>query len=84
LAIFPDSHLLRKYGEAVARDIQQQAKLYLTIFNISGNPKLNQAKLLAWDKELKQKQLNPGTSADLTVASLFAYGFTQLLEQSYS
>jgi len=81
LAIFPDSHLMRKYGEAVARDIQQQAKLYLTIFNISGNPKLNQAKLLAWDKELKKKQLNPGTSADLTVASLFAYGFTQLLEQ---
>ncbi len=75
LAIFPDSHLLRKYGETLASDIQQQAKEHLTIFNISGNPKLYQAKLLAWDNELKQKQINPGTSADLTVASLFAYAF---------
>ncbi|MES2501494.1 MAG: triphosphoribosyl-dephospho-CoA synthase, partial [Pseudomonadota bacterium] len=46
LVIFPDSHILRKYGEAIASDIQQQAKDHLTIFNISGNPKLYQAKLL--------------------------------------
>ncbi|MES2501179.1 MAG: triphosphoribosyl-dephospho-CoA synthase, partial [Pseudomonadota bacterium] len=54
----------------------------LTIFNISGNPKLYQAKLLAWDNELKQKQVNPGTSADLTVASLFAHALKQLLKQN--
>lgn len=82
LAIFPDSHLVRKYGEAIASDIQHQAKEHLTIFNISGNPKLYQAKLLAWDNEMKQKQLNPGTSADLTVASLFVHAFTQLLKQN--
>lgn len=82
LATFPDSHIIRKYGVEVASDIQQQAKQHLTIFNSLDNPKLYQAKLLAWDNELKQKQINPGTSADLTVASLFAHALTQLLKQN--
>jgi triphosphoribosyl-dephospho-CoA synthase len=29
--------------------------------------------LLAWDAALKAKGINPGTSADLTVATLFAH-----------
>ena len=29
--------------------------------------------LLAWDAELKAAGINPGTSADLTVATLFAH-----------
>ena len=28
--------------------------------------------LLSWDRELKERRINPGTSADLTVATLFA------------
>jgi hypothetical protein len=31
------------------------------------------ASLLAFDRELKTAEINPGTSADLTVACLFAY-----------
>ncbi len=30
------------------------------------------APLLAFDRALKERSLNPGTSADLTVATLFA------------
>lgn len=82
MATFPDSHIVRKHGENLARDIQHQAIEHLTIFNNSNNPKLYQAKLLAWDNALKQKQINPGTSADLTVASLFANLINQLIIQN--
>jgi triphosphoribosyl-dephospho-CoA synthase len=37
------------------------------------------ADLLDWDGSLKQRSLNPGTSADLTVATLFARGLTSIL-----
>jgi len=36
------------------------------------NPKLMQKKLLEWDTSLKMRRINPGTSADLTVACLLA------------
>ena len=73
MATFADSHIDRKYGAKIAADIQLQASQHLTIFNLSANPKLYQSKLLAWDNQLKQMHINPGTSADLTVATLFAY-----------
>ncbi len=82
LAAFPDSHIVRKHGEKIAADIQQQANQHLTMFNISNNPKLYQGKLLAWDNALKQKQINPGTSADLTVATLFVDSVNQLLKEN--
>jgi len=80
LATYPDSHVIRKYGATIAAEIQQQAKQHLTIFNLSDNPKLYQSKLLAWDNELKQAHINPGTSADLTVASLFAQALNKLIQ----
>lgn len=80
LSTFPDSHIMRKHGATIAADIQQQAKQHLTKFNISDNPKLYQSKLLAWDNQLKYAHINPGTSADLTVASLFAQAIQQLIQ----
>jgi triphosphoribosyl-dephospho-CoA synthase len=44
----------------------------------TGNPKLMQTPLLKWDAELKRRDVNPGTSADLTVATLLAYQLQQL------
>jgi triphosphoribosyl-dephospho-CoA synthase len=35
--------------------------------------------LLAWDEALKAKAINPGTTADLTVATLFAYRLQTIL-----
>ncbi len=79
LSTFADSHIVRKHGEKVANEIQQQAKLHLTQFNLADNPKLYQSQLLAWDSALKQQHINPGTSADLTVASLFCHALNQLI-----
>ncbi len=43
------------------------------------DPQALTPKLLAFDRSLKERGLNPGTSADLTVATLFA-GALQALE----
>jgi triphosphoribosyl-dephospho-CoA synthase len=35
--------------------------------------------LMTWDAELKARRINPGTSADLTVATLFAHLLATIL-----
>lgn len=67
LSSVPDSHIARKYGEAVARKVQQPAREHAEAFMALENPKNYMAALLKWDQSLKQERLNPGTSADLTV-----------------
>lgn len=71
LAHYPDSHVARKYGVAVAKKLSAEAQQHLIAFTVLDNPKLYLRQLLAWDADLKQQKLNPGTSADLTVATLF-------------
>jgi triphosphoribosyl-dephospho-CoA synthase len=70
LAAFPDTHIRRKYGLAAARGIQREASEMLSVFQACKEDCL--AGLLAFDRSLKARDLNPGTSADLTVATLFA------------
>jgi triphosphoribosyl-dephospho-CoA synthase len=70
LARFPDSHIVRKYGQAVALGVQQEALAHEQALLESENPKNCQRELLKFDADLKRRGLNPGTSADLTVASL--------------
>ena len=50
----------------------QEAKNHFLSFTSQENPKLYQATLLAWDVDLKSRAINPGTSADLTVATILA------------
>lgn len=72
LSSFPDSHIVRKYGLSIAQTILAEAiDLKLQILN-TGHPKLEKKRLLDWDSSLKTRNINPGTSADLTVATLFA------------
>ena len=73
LAEFQDSHIARKYGKEIAQAIQQEAKHHFQNFTSQENPKLYQATLLAWDADLKKRGINPGTSADLTVATILAF-----------
>ncbi len=72
LAEFEDSHIVRKYGGIVAKEIQQEAKNHFQTFTSQENPKLYQATLLVWDADLKKRGINPGTSADLTVTTILA------------
>lgn len=73
LAAFPDSHLLRKHGAAVAEEVRSKAAALVAAGDYGD------AALLAFDGRLKKEGLNPGTSADLTVASLLALACEDML-----
>lgn len=70
LANFADSHIARKHGTAVALAVQEEAKSYEQALLAQDNPKACQRELLKFDADLKVRGINPGTSADLTVATL--------------
>lgn len=68
LARLPDSHIVRKHGEARAVAISRDASRWLT--RLEDADPLVAGGLLAWDEDLKASGLNPGTTADLIVAAL--------------
>ncbi len=65
---FPDSHLARKFGAAAAETVRAEAQAALGALTLGEEAR---AALLSHDSALKAAGLNPGTSADLTVATLF-------------
>ncbi|KQW40462.1 triphosphoribosyl-dephospho-CoA synthase [Rhizobacter sp. Root404] len=70
LASRPDSHIVRKHGAALAHIVMAAAQPWHARA-LAGEPLDADATFAAWDAELKDTGLNPGTSADLTVATLF-------------
>jgi triphosphoribosyl-dephospho-CoA synthase len=73
MAEFPDSHIRRKYGHEVAEQIKINASPIATAFRDKDSPEEATEMLMKFDRTLKQKGVNPGTSADLTAASLLVY-----------
>jgi triphosphoribosyl-dephospho-CoA synthase len=67
-----DTHIVRKYGNGVAEAVMIEAQAMEAVHQLAENPKLVQKQLLEWDASLKKRHINPGTSADLTVATLLA------------
>ena len=65
---FPDSHVARKFGAAAAEAVRAEAQAALGDLVLGEGAR---AALLTHDAALKAAGLNPGTSADLTVATLF-------------
>ena len=68
LAAWPDSHIARKHGDAAAHSVMAEARPW--------RERARRGQLLdadpawaAWDESLKARGLNPGTSADLCVAT---------------
>jgi triphosphoribosyl-dephospho-CoA synthase len=79
LSAFPDSHIARKHGLATAEDIRRAAVPFHHRLQSSDDPDALLADLLGFDASLKERGINPGTSADLTVATLFARGLRNIL-----
>jgi triphosphoribosyl-dephospho-CoA synthase len=71
LTALPDSHILRKHGAEPARIVQRDAALMRARLLAAPDPAALLPDLLVWDAALKRQGLNPGTSADLTVATIF-------------
>jgi triphosphoribosyl-dephospho-CoA synthase len=74
LAAFPDSHILRKHGPAMAEEVRAAAVGLDAALLAADDPASLHETLLEADRRLKAAGLNPGTSADLTVASHLATG----------
>jgi len=72
LAHIPDTLIERKFGTAVAASVLEEARPIEAGLLECPLPDDMAAPLMAFDAALKERGLNPGTSADLTVATLLA------------
>jgi triphosphoribosyl-dephospho-CoA synthase len=79
LAAFSDSHIVRKHGAVIAERVRRDAARLKVQVQTAASLGDMLPTLLAWDAELKQAGINPGTSADLTVATLFAHRLRSIL-----
>jgi triphosphoribosyl-dephospho-CoA synthase len=79
LSTFPDSHIARKFGAETANCVQRAGLNFARMLQAAEQPDRVLPALLAWDGALKAKSINPGTSADLTVATLFAHRLRTIL-----
>jgi triphosphoribosyl-dephospho-CoA synthase len=73
LARTPDTHVARKFGPQRAREISARASALLAELLYCDPPRRCLKRLRTMDLEVKGAGVNPGTTADLTVATLLAY-----------
>jgi triphosphoribosyl-dephospho-CoA synthase len=78
LAAIPDTHIRRKFDSAAAESIRREAAVWRDAFAAAHDPAGMADGLLGWDTSLKARGINPGTSADLTVATLFAASLSSM------
>lgn len=79
LAAWPDSHVVRKHGAAVAERLRARAGEVESALKACENPRSLSPVLTGFDDELKAGGVNPGTTADLTVASVAVWLFGERL-----
>jgi triphosphoribosyl-dephospho-CoA synthase len=80
---FCDSHIARKHGDEIAQQVRSEAKVHEQALLALENPKNYQRELLRYDASLKARGVNPGTSADLTVATLLVVALDTLLTEKW-
>ena len=73
LAKIPDSHISRKFGDKIAKKTSNNASDLLKILDRENSPDYIANELNNLDYEYKKKGINPGTTADLLVASLMIF-----------
>jgi triphosphoribosyl-dephospho-CoA synthase len=81
LARFVDSHVVRKHGKEVAASVSLQACDLSQALGRAGDPTQEMPALEAFDRQLKARSINPGTTADMTVAALVAMDLQDSLEK---
>jgi triphosphoribosyl-dephospho-CoA synthase len=79
---FPDSHIARKYGQARAREVSLTAAALEAELVAGDAPQALTKRLQAADVEFKIVGINPGTTADLTMASLLVLYLERLLARN--
>ena len=71
ISVVPDSLIARKYGIDTAKEVSNKFLELSKEYSCSKNPNSLNNQLLLIDSELKIQGLNPGTTADVVVASIF-------------
>lgn len=75
LAEFPDTHVARKHGHSAAVELRDEARKIAAFIHPVVTP--DAIPLLGeFDASMKARGLNPGTTADFVVATLFIAGLT--------
>lgn len=82
LANMPDSLICRKQGLECANKVKEKAETIVTKVNKNNLLSQFETDITLWDKELKQKAINPGTTADMAAATLLIYAFSQALSST--
>jgi triphosphoribosyl-dephospho-CoA synthase len=72
LSRFADSHISRKYGPDTAEAVRADAAAVVAALAGDTAPESRHARLIELDTSLKARGLNPGTTADFVVATVFA------------
>lgn len=80
LSRFPDSLVARKYGTQIAISVTEQAKHVAAAIETAHDPREAQSALEALDADLKARSINPGTSADMAVATMVSMDLQGSLE----
>jgi triphosphoribosyl-dephospho-CoA synthase len=79
LVAVPDTLIRRKQSLERALEISETAEKMLAKVNENNMLSTLEAEIIIWDNKLKKKAINPGTTADLTAATLLVYAFQQSL-----
>lgn len=79
LSKFPDSHVVRKYGNKFTAWISAKMALVEEQLSQCDNPEQLVDMLFRIDAEFKAEGVNPGTTADLTVATLLTASLERLI-----
>lgn len=82
MATLPDSHVSRKLGPAVAERVRRRAAEVESLYKACEDSGARLRLAADFDDELKRGGVNPGTTADLTVTSLFAMNLAAALEEA--
>ena len=72
LSQFPDSHIVRKYGNRYSSLVADKMAMLDEELGKTEDPELLEPALRRVDQEFKSQDINPGTTADLTVATVLA------------
>nr|WP_305891724.1 triphosphoribosyl-dephospho-CoA synthase [Methylomonas sp. WSC-6] len=82
LARYPDSHIERKYGKQYSEWIAEEMALLCKAMDAANKPEEVLTMLYRIDEAFKAKKINPGTTADITVATVLVVLLEQLFRQT--
>lgn len=82
LASVPDTLVCRKQSVGHAEAVSKRARNLIDKMKTINKLSYFKTDMIAWDNELKKEAINPGTTADLTAATLLLYAFQSQLSSN--